>query len=113
AREPSITRVHAPGPPSFTACIRDITERIRAEEQLRTAEGRYRSLGETTPVVSYTNEIGNPSRCLYVSPQIEALTGFTADEWMADAGLWRAVLHPADRDREIAMDARHNESGEP
>ena len=70
------------------------------------------TLGETTPVVSYTNEIGNPSRCLYVSPQIEALTGFTADEWMADAGLWRAVLHPADRDREIAMDARHNESGE-
>jgi PAS domain S-box-containing protein len=88
-------------------------ERTEAERHLQEAEARYRTLVENTPVVSYTNAIGNPSRCLYISPQIEALTGHTAEEWMSSPNLWQRLLHPEDRDEEAAKDAAHNLSGEP
>ncbi|HEY7282679.1 MAG TPA: GAF domain-containing protein [Actinomycetota bacterium] len=82
-------------------------------DEVPEAEARYRALVETTPVVSYTNAIGSPSTCRYISPQIEALTGYTPEEWMAEPGIWQSLLHPEDREAEIAKDAEHNESGAP
>ncbi len=111
--ELAITRVDVPGPPLFTAYLRDVTEVDKAEQQLLEAEERYRTLVENTPVVSYTNAIGDPSTCIYISPQIEALTGYTADEWMAEPGMWQRSLHPDDRDEMVALDALHNASAEP
>ena len=111
--ELSITRTDVDGRPGFTAFIRDITERAAAEEQLREAEQRYRSLVETTPVVSYTDTLDVPSRCLYISPQIEALTGYTPEEWKADPHLWERMLHPDDREREVAKDLEADRSQQP
>ena len=34
---------------------------------------------------------------VYVSPQIEAMLGFTQEEWLADPILWYSRLHPDDR----------------
>ncbi len=93
--------------------IGQFIERTEAERQLHRAEARYRTLVENTPVVSYTNAIGNPSRCLYISPQVETLTGYTAEEWMAEPDVWQRLLHPEDRAEQIAKDAEHNASGEP
>src|SRR5262249_50193867 len=45
-------------------------ERTEAEAELRASEARNRTLVESTPVVSYTNAIGRPSECRYISPQI-------------------------------------------
>src|SRR5205814_3730613 len=36
---------------------------------------------------------------LYVSPQIEALLGFSQEEWLENPVLWYAQLHPDDRER--------------
>jgi PAS domain S-box-containing protein len=38
----------------------------------------------------------------YVSPQYEAMFGFTPDERLRDSGLWDRLLHPDDRDRVLA-----------
>ncbi|MEX2420833.1 MAG: PAS domain-containing protein, partial [Actinomycetota bacterium] len=76
----------------------DITERHQAQE-------RYRSLVEQIPAVVYVdredpgNDVG--WEMVYVSPQIEALTGFSADEWLSK-DLWVERLHPEDRDEAIA-----------
>ena len=35
---------------------------------------------------------------VYVSPQIEALLGFSQEEWMSDPVLWFRQLHPDDRE---------------
>ena len=80
----------------------DITKRKRLESDLRAAEERFRLLVERVPAVVYVAEPGNLGRWHYVGPQIERMLGFTAQEWMADPGLWLRQLDPSDRDEALA-----------
>lgn len=79
-----------------------------AEEHLKTAgalaetEAKFRSLVEALPAVVYLDEYSNTGSTLYMSPRIEELLGYTAEEYTDDDGLWIRVLHPDDR--EAAMD---------
>jgi len=95
----------------------DITERRRAEEALEEAEAKYRALVEQNPAVIYTQVIdeADPStaRTVYISPQAEALLGYTVEETLANPLLWTEILHPDDRERVLAEDAAGNASGEP
>jgi diguanylate cyclase (GGDEF)-like protein/PAS domain S-box-containing protein len=101
--ELAISRVGLPGPPIFTASLRDISERTAAEERQRTAEFRYRTLVEQLPLVSYVDEIDNPrSHALYVSPQVQDVFGYSPDEWLTVPGLFRSLIHPDDRERVLA-----------
>jgi len=45
-------------------------------------------------------------RWTFVSPQIEALLGYSPEEWMADPSLWFVRLHPDDRERAMADEDR-------
>jgi PAS domain-containing protein len=47
-------------------------------------ELRYRAILEQIPAVIYTDSVGEFNQTLYINPQVEAITGYTADEWMAD-----------------------------
>ncbi|MER3421434.1 MAG: diguanylate kinase, partial [Chloroflexota bacterium] len=78
---------------------RDITARKQAEEALRAAERRFRTLVEQLPALVYIEE-ADTGRLRYISPQITSLLGYTPEEWMAP-GRWRAHLHPEDRERVI------------
>ncbi len=89
----------------------DITERKEAEERLRQAEGRYRTLVEQLPLASYVEELDAES-AVYISPQIADLVGYTADEWVGDPNFFASVLDPEDRDRVLAGFAAMHESGE-
>ncbi len=80
----------------------DITERKRLESDLRAAEERFRLLVERVPAVVYVAEPGPAGTWHYVSPQIERMLGFTAQEWMADPGVWLRQLDPSDRDEAVA-----------
>src|SRR5215210_1918033 len=91
----------------------DITEEREAERRLREADVRYRSLVENIPAVIYTQQPGDPSVTTYVSPQIEAIQGYTPEETLADPEHWTKTLHPEDRERVLAEDARTNRTGEP
>jgi PAS domain S-box-containing protein len=76
---------------------RDIGERKHAEEALRAAEAQYRTLVEQIPAIIYTAAIDEHSSTRYVSPQIEAILGFSPEEWLADPDLWLELVHPEDR----------------
>jgi diguanylate cyclase (GGDEF)-like protein/PAS domain S-box-containing protein len=65
-------------------------------------EQRFRALLEGVPVCSYRWEAGSAGRCLYVSPQIEAMLGFHPDVWMRDPELWLQRIHPDDRARVLS-----------
>ena len=83
----------------------DITERKRAEAAVREAEDRYRLLVERMPAVTYVISGEPPYRTLYISPQVEALLGYSPQEWLDDPDIWEKRLHPDDRERVLAEDA--------
>jgi PAS domain S-box-containing protein len=95
---------------------REISERERVERNLRRAETRYRVLVEQIPAVTYVEAMDEEERrtdLLYVSPQIEELFGYSAEEWTADPELFLNLLHPEDRERVLAEDERTERTGEP
>ena len=97
------------GVATYQGVLMDITERKRAEERLREAEERYRTLVEQLPAITYIESAD--AETLYVSPQIETIMGFTPEEWMADRSIWEQQLHPDDRDRVMIEDAAPYEPG--
>lgn len=48
----------------------------------------------------------------YTSPRIEALLGYTPEEWL-NGRLWLERLHPEDRERVLAANDRSNATGDP
>ena len=69
------------------------------EAQLRAAEARYRSLVEQIPAVTFMAVLGQGKNEVYVSPHIEAMLGFTQQEWLENPFLWYRQLHPDDRQK--------------
>ena len=99
--EALVTQVDLPGRPVYVAALRDVSERRRTDAALREAEARYRSLVEQVPAVVYIRTPEDTAQ--YVSPQIEAMFGYTVAEWMEDGSLWRKLVHPDDRERIVAL----------
>jgi two-component system cell cycle sensor histidine kinase/response regulator CckA len=58
-------------------------------------EGRVRF---RLPLVTYTNLFTPVPETIWMSPQVEALTGYEPAEWMATPGFFASILHPDDRE---------------
>ena len=97
--EISLSPLRTDAGPLVVASIRDISERKKAEAQLRKVEVRYRSLVEGIPAVTFMAALDGGVNELYVSPQIEELLGFSQQEWLDNPVLWYTQLHPEDRSR--------------
>jgi diguanylate cyclase (GGDEF)-like protein/PAS domain S-box-containing protein len=70
-------------------------ERHRAtQDELR----RFRALVEQMPAITYVDRAisGEP---IYVSPQLEALSGVPLEQWYDGTDGWSERVHPDDRDR--------------
>lgn len=67
---------------------------------------RYRSLIEKLPAVTFMAALDERTQELYISPQIEAMLGFTQEEWLENPILWYDQLHPDDRELWVAEFAR-------
>jgi PAS domain S-box-containing protein len=76
----------------------DVTEWRLAERRLAEREAQLRALVEQVPAIVYTAGLGENAPWDYVSPQIETLLGYTAEEWAGRRELWWQTLHPDDRD---------------
>jgi diguanylate cyclase (GGDEF)-like protein/PAS domain S-box-containing protein len=109
----SVSMVHdeVGEPLYFVSQIQDISERKRAEQKIRDAEQRYRTLVEQIPAVTYIDPVNDPDTSLYTSPQIEQMLGYTPPEWQNEK-LWPKRLHPDDRERVLAADERFEAGGE-
>ncbi len=66
---------------------------------LNRAEAKYRTLVEQIPMITYITPLDKTAGTLYISPQIEAIVGFLAEEWLNDPDLWVRQLHPDDSQR--------------
>jgi PAS domain S-box-containing protein len=72
-----------------TACIgHDISARKEAEKARADAENKYRTLVEQVAAISYIAELGIKGQWHYISPQVEAITGYSQDDWLANSCDW-------------------------
>ncbi|MGH3042297.1 MAG: PAS domain-containing protein, partial [Gaiellaceae bacterium] len=97
----------------YTAARDELQERRRAEHALREAELRYRTLVEHLPLVTYISPPDESVGNLYVSPQVETLLGYAAEEWITNPSLLHEAVHPDDLERVLADAGRLRETGDP
>jgi two-component system sensor histidine kinase/response regulator len=82
-------------------------------DSILNSDARYKALIEQIPAVVFLAQMEGGLNEAYVSPQIEALLGFTQEEWLSDPILWFRQLHPSDRDRVSLEAADFFMTGEP
>jgi PAS domain S-box-containing protein len=103
-------------PSELQGLVLDVSPTRRAERDRRDAEIRYRSLVEQMPAITFIELPGgapDEAHFTYVSPQVERVVGRSAEELIADPGHFGRMLHPEDRERVIAANARATATGEP
>jgi PAS domain S-box-containing protein len=96
----------------YAATRQELAERASTEERLRQAEARYRALVEQIPAMVYSEEFELGGVRMYVNRYSEKMFGFDPEE-VGIATSRKARLHPDDRERVLAEEARCERTGEP
>jgi PAS domain S-box-containing protein len=93
--------------------LEDISDRVTAEQRVDESEQRYATLLENLPAVVYEMVPDDDRRTRYVNRKIEELLGYTMEEWLEQPDMWMEVLHPDDREPELAAHDLHSATGDP
>jgi PAS domain S-box-containing protein len=94
-------------PATLRGLMVNVTEQKQTELRLQEAEGKYRTLVERLPAIVYTEKGSAAINTVsYISPQVERILGYGADEWASDAELWSRMIHPDDRARVLMQNMR-------
>src|ERR671917_2280592 len=96
--------------PAFQATVAAPPDHVRALEAAlvaaRAAEERFRGLVESIEAIPYIADWDSLGTIRYISPQVERLLGYPAEEWYTNLELWKSALHAEDRDRVLAESDR-------
>lgn len=106
--ELTVTRVPSGGLPIFTAYLRDISDRWRAETALRESEERFRVAAQISTDLIYEWDLVTGS-VLFLHESEET----RPDEVPRSRHAWEKMLHPEDRDRVLAAVRRTLETDQP
>ncbi|MFL6190369.1 MAG: ATP-binding protein [Actinomycetes bacterium] len=96
----------------YAQAKQEVEEHKRTEERLRQAEARYRTLIEQIPAVVYTERFAFGGARMYLNPYIEPMLGYPPDQ-AEQPQFWASLLHPDDRDKVLAEQARCEQTSEP
>jgi len=79
--------------------VMDVSERIKAEQEMLLSEARYRRITEGLTDYQYTVHVQN-GRIMETTqnPACESVTGYTPEEFAADPHLWVRMIAPEDRE---------------
>jgi diguanylate cyclase (GGDEF)-like protein/PAS domain S-box-containing protein len=108
-----LVRTQDDAPAYWQGVMFDVTDLKATQGLLDEAERRYRALVEDLPAIVYVDVADESMVTTYVSPQIDAILGVSAQEYMDDPDLWARMLHPDDRERAMETYRRGRETGEP
>ncbi|MEZ0229816.1 MAG: ATP-binding protein, partial [Planctomycetota bacterium] len=111
--EASTATMRIAGATRHIVTLRDVTERLRADDELQKSQARYKMLVEQIPAVTFMAALDDGINEIYIGPQIETLLGFTQQEWLDSPVLWYWQLHPDDRQRWNEEFARGVQTGGP
>jgi PAS domain S-box-containing protein len=79
----------------LTECIQEPAR----EARMPNLEAKYRALLEQIPAVVFMAYLDRGISEAYVSPQIEAVLGYSREEWLEDPVRWYEHIHPEDKER--------------
>jgi PAS domain S-box-containing protein len=77
----------------------EIEDRRNAYEALHKVEARQSLILRSLPMAFYIAQPSGKYGGLWLSGQIEKISGFTAEHFTTDPGFWESRLHPEDRPR--------------
>ncbi len=87
-------------PAGHIVTISDVSALDNVASQLRNVRDRYSSLIESLPAATYTLSVDeDPSTSSFMSPQIEAITGYPSERWRCDSSFGISIIHPDDVSR--------------
>ena len=91
--------------------VRDVSERLRVEEQLRESEERLRALISNLPGAVYRCQATPPYADEFMSDTVESLTGYSAEEFLTQRVVFDELILPPHRRRtdaelQCAIEAR-------
>ena len=84
----------------IVAFTEDITERQQVKEELRTTEERFRQVISSVSDHIYVSKVDDKGHRinLYLSPHVEAMTGYPHEKFIEDWRFWpNHIIHPDDR----------------
>ncbi len=93
--------------------VRNLNQREQVANPHKLAEAQFRTLVEQSPVAVYIEAPqNNIDSTVYISSQIETITGFTPAEWKS-SGFWYAAIHHEDQKMFFEENERTNTTGDP
>jgi PAS domain S-box-containing protein len=106
-------RDDAGSPLVWQGLLLDVSTEVFGELALAGSEARYRALVEQVPAVVYRMGPDDERRTLFVSRYVERVLGYTREEWLDQPDIWVELLHPDDREIQLAAHDRLTGTGEP
>ena len=92
-------RIVPSGPTNALVLIRDITQQKSAEMELRESKEQFKSLVSNIPGIFYRCKFGRSWTLLYISPEIETLSGYPPEDFIEEKGrTLGSVIHSEDVD---------------
>ena len=80
----------------YLPIVVDISERRQAEEKLAQAQGRLRELVTSSPAVIYSRRPAGQMELTFISDNVEDLTGYAPESFLADPCFWLNRIHADD-----------------
>lgn len=99
------------GRPANLSALVDITERKRAETQLRTTEQRLAVVIANLDMDVVAYETGGDRE--FISENIEPLTGYSLEQFLADRTFFVGLIHPDDQPRLKVNISTWHKAGDP
>ena len=81
----------------------EIEDRRKAYEELHKVEARHSLILRSLPMAFYIARPADTYGGVWVSGQIEKISGFTAEPFINDPDFWEARLHPEDRSQVLKV----------
>jgi PAS domain S-box-containing protein len=78
------------------AFVRNITERKKVQEELRSSKSQLTHILENSPVVIYARQVGDGWPITFITPNAYGLLGYTSVDLLSDPNRLDSLMHPDD-----------------